>query len=273
MSTTLDSRTFDDGLLRRAEDALHRGSFAEPAGLYSQLLDTTAEQQDTRLLTARTGYALALYGLADFPAGEDQLRHALEGRQHLLGADHPDTLTTMARLADNLGEQGRWEEARALASTVVDRATNALGPDHAVALSARLTYTWVLYRTAPHEAEAAAHQLVRDVDRVLGPDHRGAWAAYHLNVEVLLATGKFQEAETAAVALVNTRERHQGADHPHTLRARADLALTLHAAGRADEARALIDTVVKRSIQVLGEENPYTLRVITDRGTITGSAG
>ena len=37
--------------------------------------------------------------------------HVMEMRKKLLGAEHPDTLTSMASLATTYRNQGRWNEA------------------------------------------------------------------------------------------------------------------------------------------------------------------
>ncbi|MGY1503609.1 hypothetical protein ACW4TU_44825 [Streptomyces sp. QTS52] len=58
------------------------------------------------------------------------------------GPDHPHTLSTIARLADNLGKQQSWTEADELSRTADEHATTALGAEHETALSCRLTPSW-----------------------------------------------------------------------------------------------------------------------------------
>lgn len=137
--------------------------------------------------------------------------------------DHPHTLFTIARLADNLGEQQCSTEADELARTAVEHATTALGAEHEATLSRRLTLAWVPYRTVPHESEDFIRATVRDIVAVPGDGHPDRWAARHLLVESLHGLGRTDEAEPKAHTLTALREEHQGADHPHTLRARADL--------------------------------------------------
>lgn len=267
----MTASTLDDNLGQQAERAFLAGDFAAAARLYQQLLtgiSTTSGTEDADSLAARGQYALALYGLADYPAGETQLRHVLHGQQQLLGPDHPHALFTIARLADNLGEQRRWPEADELARTAVEHATTALGAEHEATLSCRLTLAWVLYHTVPHESEDVIRATVRDIVAVHCDGHRDSWAARHLLVETLHVLGRTDEAESEAHTLIALREEHQGADHPHTLRARADLALVLHAAGHTVQAQTLIDDVAETSTRVLGADHPYTTGIHATRNTI-----
>ncbi|MEU6349649.1 tetratricopeptide repeat protein [Streptomyces sp. NPDC047072] len=267
----MNASALDDNLRQQAERALKTGDFAASARLYEQLLPEVSPAsgtEDADALAARVQYALALYGLADYPAGETQLRHVLHGQQQLLGLDHPDTLTTTARLADNLGEQDRWTEAGQLARAAVERATTVLGTEHSASLTCRLTLAWVQYHTAPHESEEVIRATARDIVAVHGDGHRDAWAARHLLIETLWALNQTDEAESEAHALIALREERQGAEHPHTLRARADLALVLHTAGQTDQARALIDDVAETSSRVLGGDHPYTAGIRATRSTI-----
>ena len=54
----------------------------------------------------------------------------METRKAKLGADHPDTLTSMANLASTLWNQGRWEEAEKLDVQVMETRKAKLGADH-----------------------------------------------------------------------------------------------------------------------------------------------
>ncbi|MEU9190322.1 tetratricopeptide repeat protein [Streptomyces sp. NPDC048484] len=259
--------TLIDDERNEAEAALNEGDFARSAQLFSQFLDH-ANDEDTQTLAIRQKYALALYGLADYTAGEAQLHQAVAGQERLLGPDHPSTLVALARLADALGEQQRWLEAHALAHEAVRRGTLALGAEHEATLSSRLTLAWVLYRTGHEDAEPFIRETAQIIDSVLGRNHRDSWATHHLLIETLRDSGRHEEAAAEAHDVIATREQHQGASHPHTLRARADLALVLHAAGQTSEALNLIEEVLDLSTRALGPEHPYTTRCKTDREMI-----
>ncbi|MBL3670666.1 tetratricopeptide repeat protein [Streptomyces sp. M2CJ-2] len=252
-----------DDHFRKAQLSFTHGDFITSIRLYGQILDRPPagpDSEDPDTLQARADYALALNGLACHTRGEVQLQHALQGQTCLLGPAHPATLTTMARLADNIGEQRRSAASYELARTAVDRAFRALDANHPAALTARLSLGRALSLTRPYEAEPVVRAALGDIDRVLGSGHRDSWAAHHLLLGVLRTVGKLAEADAVAREVIAVRRRHQGATHPYTLRAQADLALVLCAAGRRGQARALMQTVVDVSTDVLGTEHPFTMR-------------
>ena len=48
----------------------------------------------------------------------------------VLGAEHPDTLISIANLANTYQNQGRWNEAEKLNVDVMDMSKRLLGPEH-----------------------------------------------------------------------------------------------------------------------------------------------
>jgi uncharacterized protein (DUF2164 family) len=54
----------------------------------------------------------------------------MDMRKKLLGAEHPDTLTSMANLASTYRNQGRWNEAEQLEVQVMDMRKKLLGAEH-----------------------------------------------------------------------------------------------------------------------------------------------
>jgi hypothetical protein len=45
----------------------------------------------------------------------------MEKRMHILGEEHPDTLTSMSNLAVTYYDQGQWKEAEALQVVVMEK--------------------------------------------------------------------------------------------------------------------------------------------------------
>ncbi|KAL2859126.1 tetratricopeptide repeat protein, partial [Aspergillus lucknowensis] len=54
----------------------------------------------------------------------------METRKHVLGPEHPDTLTSMANLASTYWNQGQWKEAEELEVQVMETRKHVLGPEH-----------------------------------------------------------------------------------------------------------------------------------------------
>ena len=68
----------------------------------------------------------------------------MEMRKKLLGAEHPDTLTSTANLAVTYVNQGRWNEAEQLAVQVMKITKKLLNVEHQVTLTslAKLAITY-----------------------------------------------------------------------------------------------------------------------------------
>ncbi|OPG04717.1 hypothetical protein B1R27_23865 [Streptomyces sp. GKU 895] len=58
----------------------------------------------------------------------------------MLGAEHPDTLSTAANLAVDLADVGRVQEARVLGEETLERRRRVLGEDH---VETRRTARWL----------------------------------------------------------------------------------------------------------------------------------
>jgi putative hemolysin len=54
----------------------------------------------------------------------------METSKTVLGAEHPDTLTSMANLASTYHNQGRWNEAEKLEVQVMETRKTVLGAEH-----------------------------------------------------------------------------------------------------------------------------------------------
>ena len=83
---------------------------------------TTWEKHDTK----QRGYASA----------RKLLEEELESHRHLLGEEHPDTLTAMSDLAVTLGKQGDWAGARKLQEQVLAASRRVQGGEHPHTLAA-----------------------------------------------------------------------------------------------------------------------------------------
>ncbi|MFJ9379337.1 tetratricopeptide repeat protein [Streptomyces sp. NPDC101455] len=260
--------SFDDAL-DQAQQAFHQGQFYEASVLFQQIVDDLPEASDGSdvQLSALRGKAVALYRLGRFHEAELLLRQVLiacgtepEGERCVDG---------LGRLAEAIGEQGRWVEAEALAREAVRRGKSELGRRHEATLTARLALAWVCSHTAPATSEAWIRETRDAIERNLGESHPVTWSAQHLLVDTLRTLGRWDEAEQAAQDLIAVGERHQGAGHPYTLRARCDLALILHGAGSQAQAVALADDVLADCERALDRSHPDAVRIRRNYKAIT----
>lgn len=261
--------SFDDAL-GQAEQACRRGQFYEANLLFQQLTDglpATGDASEVHLAALR-GRAIALYELGRFRDGEQLLQRVL-----IACGTEPEAarcVDALGRLAEAVGEQGRWIEAEALARDAVRRGESVLGQQHEATLTALLALAWVCSHTSPTKSKAWIRETREAIERELGGAHPVTWSAQHLLVATLRTLGHWDEAEQTAQNLIAVRERHQGAGHPHTLRARCDLALIFHGAGKQHEASTAADSVLHASVQALEPDHPYLARIRRDHAAVTG---
>lgn len=251
--------------LVQAEQARHQGRLSESEQLYDSVVTALAAVPDTDEDVCRVlhGFALTLYGLERYAEGEYHLRRALTGRGKALGPSAPETIDTLARLAEAIGEQGRWIEADALAREAFRLGQSALGVGHDVTRGALLASTWVTVSSGTPHSDTLARAVVMALD---GSTH--AASARNLLVVALRKSGQYEEAERIARETLLMREEQLGPDHPHTLLLRSDLALTLHAAGRTTEALTLAEENLAAGERALGPHAPCTARLRKAHETI-----
>jgi hypothetical protein len=96
----------------------------------------------------------------------------METRGRVLGAEHPDTLTSMTNLALMFWNQGRWKEAEELEVQVVETRKRVLGAEHPSTLITmnNLAFTWER-QGRDTEALKLMEECVRLRTRILGIDH------------------------------------------------------------------------------------------------------
>ena len=75
-------------------------------------------------------FALVLKENGDFNSAEQLEVQVMDMRMKKLGAEHSDTLRSMANLASTYWHQGRWNEAEQLEIQVMDMTKKLLGAEH-----------------------------------------------------------------------------------------------------------------------------------------------
>jgi tetratricopeptide (TPR) repeat protein len=189
----------------------------------------------------------------------------METRKRVLGAEHPDTLTSMANLASTFWNQGRWKEAEELDVQVMETRKRVLGAEHPDTLTsmANLAST---YRNQGRwkEAEELDVQVMETSSRVLGAEHPDTLTSIANLASTFWNQGRWKEAEELQVQVMETSSRVLGAEHPDTLTSVANLASTYRNQGRWKEAEELEVQVMEMRKRVLGAEHPSTLTSIAN---------
>ena len=156
----------------------------------------------------------------------------------MLGADHPDTLTSRNNLAGAYESAGRLDEAIALYRAHPGRLASGCWAPTTPTPWPRAT-TWpapTSRRGGWTRRSRCIERTLADRERVLGADHPDTLASRNNLAGAYRSAGRLDEAIALFERTLADRERVLGADHPHTLTSRNNLAGAYESAGRLDEA-------------------------------------
>ena len=224
---------------------------------------------------------------------------ALEGlkQRSLLGFSQDGRAVSVHHLIarvtrDGMAQQGRLASGFRLATSVLERSTDALAMprDHAAAREFPAQITALLNNAQEHPADvdeelastllrlrlqalrhlvelgdsmpqavAIGEPLAVDLDRILGPSHPDTLNARNSLALAYRAVGRTADAIPLLRQILAARERWLGADHSSTLAARNNLAMAYRAANRPAEAIPLFEVNVAACERLLGAHHLRTL--------------
>ncbi|CAI6342365.1 unnamed protein product [Periconia digitata] len=191
---------------------------------------------------------------------EKAFEQVVKIRRRELGAEHPDTLSSMRYLGSTYRNQGRWKEAEELFVQVMEASKEVLGEEHpnTLAIMASLATTYNK-QGRWKEAEKLRVQDLETSKRVLGEEHPSTLTSMKNLASTYSDQGRWKEAEELEVHVLEIRKRVLGAEHPSTLRSMNNLAYTWKSLGRHTEALKLMEECVKLRIRIMGVDHPHTL--------------
>jgi tetratricopeptide (TPR) repeat protein len=178
----------------------------------------------------------------------------------ILGADHPDTLHLMQRLAMAYLAAGRPEEAvPAFQRTLADSA-RALGFQHPAIAGLRIHLGRALVAAGElRDAVTLLGDVAAGWERSHGRDNPGTLRAWDDYAAACMAAGQFSEAAQSFRRTLAERERIHGARHPDTITARQNLADACLADGQAKPALNEHKRAVADLEKVAGRDHPDAL--------------
>ena len=201
------------------------------------------------------------------PQAEQQAERALALRRRELGAEHPDTLTSMVSLAGQYIHEDKRDRAEALLVEVLNIQRRVLGDDHRDTLATMNLLAIVYRREGKYsQAENVGKDAAAGRRKVLGPDHPDTIESMSNLALTYMDEGKSEPAEKLLTAAVATQRRVLGEEHPDTLANMGNLALAYSLAGNYTKTEMLLDDVMKVQLRILGQEHPYTITTMTNLG-------
>jgi eukaryotic-like serine/threonine-protein kinase len=189
-----------------------------------------------------------------------QLERALDLRRRVLGAEHPDTLTTMSNLAAVYDLEGKFAETEALFSQILEIRRRVLGPEHPDTLGSMMNLGTVYGDEGKYaQAEALDRQTLEMKRRVLGSENPATLRSIYNLAVIYEREGKYAQAEELNVETLEIRRRVLGPEHPGTLASMNNLAIDYEDEGKYGQAEALDSQTLEIKRRILGPEHRNTL--------------
>ena len=187
----------------------------------------------------------------------------LDTRKRILGVEHPDTISAMAKLATTYQYLGKYAEAERLKIKVLDARNRILGVKHPHTIKAmgNLAETYQ-YLGKYREAEKLKIKVLEESNRIFGVEHPDTISAMGSLAATYHYLGRYMEEEKLMVQVLDATNRIFGMEHPDTMRAMEHLALVYRSMGRYTETEKLDIQVLDSRNIILGVEHPDTLRAM-----------
>ncbi|GAB1310447.1 hypothetical protein MFIFM68171_00657 [Madurella fahalii] len=192
---------------------------------------------------------------------EKLLRQTLDRTQMVLGTQHPDTLTSMYRLARVFSDQGKYDEAEQLQRQTMELMQKLLGVEHPDTLESMSYLAMVFLRQGKYdEAEQLQQQTMELMQKILGVEHPDTLESMSYLAAVFSEQGKYDEAEQLQRQTTKLMQKLLGVEHPDTLESMSYLAMVFLRQGKYDEAEQLQQQTIELGQKILGVEHPREIR-------------
>jgi tetratricopeptide (TPR) repeat protein len=242
--------------LQNADDILQHAEMVNEVH-HARLLCEQVETFDQALLLAR----IALYDHARGRYGPARVawQTVVTKLEHVLGAEHPDTLTSIGNLAATLQAMGDLPRARAMQEQVLVTHQRVQGAEHPATMTSMNNLASTLQAMGDlHGARAIHEKELAICQRVLGAEHPQTLISMGNLAGTLRVMGDLPGARTMQEQVLAIHQRVLGAEHSDTLTSVNNLAVTLQAMGDLHGARAMQAQALAIHQRVLGPEHPDT---------------
>ena len=242
--------------------ALSLGEFDEARHAYQDIALPAARLHHTaqEVLTIKQALATVATEAGDFGGAIEILKDAAEESGRLLGADHPDTLSSRNNLAIAYRAAGRLNDAIPLFEETLTTREELLGPNHPHTLGSRNNLA-IAYRAAGrlNDAIPLFEETLTTREELLGPNHPHTLGSRNNLAAAYQDAGRLNDAIPLSEETLEARTRILGPNHPHTLGSRNNLANAYREAGRLNDAIPLLEETLEARTRILGPNHPDTL--------------
>jgi eukaryotic-like serine/threonine-protein kinase len=198
--------------------------------------------------------------LGDAKIAGDQFEAARRIYTKHLGADHPDTLSSMNNLANSYDDLGRHAEALNLREETLSLRRAKLGADHPHTLMSMNNLANSYAGLGRHAEALKLYEEALGLRKAkLGADHPDTLESMHNLANSYAGLGRHAEALKLREETLALLKAKLGADHPDTLASMNNLATSYAALGRLTEALRVQEETLALQTAKLGAGHAETL--------------
>jgi len=209
-----------------------------------------------------------------YAAAAHAARRVLAGREVLLGAEHPNTLTAINNLAVIFMELKELTSARPALEKALELWKRVSGPEHPETLTTMSNLANTLRTLGDLVAARTLHEQTLEIlKRVRGADHQSTLISMTSLAFTLSEQGDLAGARELEEQALDASKRVLGADHPETLVRLNNLAYTLGDLGEHVQARELFEAALSGRRRVLTDDHPYTVTTFLGLANLLAKMG
>ena len=217
----------------------------------------------TRVATGLNNLATLYYSQGRYSKAKPLFEEALNMREQLLGAEHPDVAQSRKALANLCNTQGNYEKAESLYTEVLALRMRLLGDEHPDVASSLHDLAGVYYsqgRYGNAEALDTAETLYQEAlalrKKLLGNSHLDVAQSLNDLADLYRLLNQYEEAELFCLKALKIREHVFNNKHPSVAQSLNNLALIYHSQKRYVEAEPLYKRALALQEEFFGEEHP-----------------
>jgi tetratricopeptide (TPR) repeat protein/transcriptional regulator with XRE-family HTH domain len=221
-----------------------------------ELSSSTTPVDALRVLTSLASFS---YGQGLYFLAKPLYESTLDICEQQLGADHPDTATSLGNLAGLYYAQGKYESAEPLYQRALNIYEQQLGADHPDTASSLNNLAGLYESQGKYESAEPLYQRALDIrERQLGADHPSTATSLNNLAELNRSQGKYESAEPLYQRALDIDKRAYGDDHPEVATDLNNLANLYRSQGKYESAEPLFQRALDISERQLGADHPST---------------
>jgi len=200
-------------------------------------------------------------------------QEAVHAVEEGLGANHPDTATSLNDLAVLLQKQGNYAEAQPLFERALAIRKLIFGEEDPITAVSLNNFAAVLQAQGHYaEAQPLYQRALAICDKRLG-DHPDTATSLNNLAAVLQSRGDLAQAQPLYERALAIRDKVLGTNHPDTARSLNALAGILEAQQDHKRAQPLYERALKIAEEMLGTDHPDTATIVYDLAGLLESIG